>query len=36
VVAAKGDMRADIETRKIIHTFILGLKIEYGGPETSR
>jgi hypothetical protein len=36
VVAPNGEIRADIDTRKIIQAFIRELKIEYGGPEAWR
>lgn len=36
VVAPNGDIKADIDTRKMIHVFIRELNTEYGGPETCR
>lgn len=36
VVAPNGEIKAEMETRKMIHVFIRGLKIEYGGPDTCR
>jgi hypothetical protein len=36
VVAPNGEINAEMDTRKIIHVFIRGLKIEYGGPDTCR
>jgi hypothetical protein len=36
VVAPKGEISAEMETRKMIHVFIRELKIEYGGPDTCR
>jgi hypothetical protein len=36
VVAPNGEIRAEMETRKMIHDFIRGLKTEYGGPDTCR
>lgn len=36
VVAPNGEIKAEMETRKMIHVFIRGLKTEYGGPDTCR
>ena len=36
VVAPNGEINADMETRKMIQTFIRELKTEYGGAETVR
>jgi hypothetical protein len=35
VAAPKGDIRADTETRKTIHAFMPGLRMEYGGADIS-
>jgi hypothetical protein len=36
VVAPKGEINADTETRKMIQTFIPRPWMEYGGPDTCR
>lgn len=36
VVAPNGEIKAEMETRKMIHVFIRELKIEYGGPDVCR